>query len=142
LEISGLQSVANFAPGFHDLSPIAAWLHAGATPEDDIYPLVQAKAKASIRSWAYFTPSIMEALARRSYLNDQNLNGQNLDTQSLTAQNLKEADDEGSFITTNTHTTPNPARGPAAARAGRPGSAHALMLAGALAEAERSEGGG
>ena len=131
LKISNLESVAKFAPGFHDLSPIAAWLKAGADPEEDLYPLIQMKAKASIRSWAYFTPAIMEALARRSY---------------LTPQTPKEPVDEGSFITTDnpasTQSTPNPARNPAAARTGRPGSAHALMLAGAMAEAERSQGGG
>ncbi|MDA9009538.1 hypothetical protein N9K16_06235 [Alphaproteobacteria bacterium] len=41
LQISNLEAVAKFAPGFHDLSPIAAWLKAGADPEEDLYPLFQ-----------------------------------------------------------------------------------------------------
>ena len=136
LSRSSLTSVATFAPGFQDLSPIAAWLKAGADLEADIYPVVQAKAKASIRSWAYFTPAIMETLARRTYLEQSK------------AEDL--SDDHPSLHTATApsqpfgqpHPAPNPAGHLATARAGRPRSAHATMLAGAMAEAERSEGSG
>lgn len=48
-------------------SAIRAWIAAGCDPELDAVPEIQrhARAEKSVRSWAFFTPGIMEAKATR-----------------------------------------------------------------------------
>lgn len=57
------------SPSLINPSPIAAWLDAGAHPELDIAPAVQATAarakRRSIRSWEYFARQVAEYKARR-----------------------------------------------------------------------------
>jgi hypothetical protein len=132
-ELSNLRPVAAFAPALRDFNPVASWLRAGANPERDIYPLVAAKSKPSIRSWAWFTPAIMEQLARATYLEKTSLNGDShADTTNYISSRQATASTAG-----------NPtgaAFSPATANRRGGGSPHALMLAGALAQSERAEG--
>jgi uncharacterized protein YdaU (DUF1376 family) len=61
-EAAGAQRDRNAAPALRDLRPILAWLDAGFSLEEDILPVIRAKAPRSLGSWAYFAGALRDAL--------------------------------------------------------------------------------